>query len=73
MKPFLNVPIRSNHNFRNKLTEALEYLKINVKCHDKFIPKIYKHGSIQQRIVIDQYSLKDYVFLELIIKINLKI
>ena len=47
---FPNVPKRDKHGRRNRLTEALEYLKINVKCHDKFIPEIYKHGSIQQRL-----------------------
>ncbi len=33
----------------NPLKRELENLKVNVKCEDKFIPDIYKYGSIEQR------------------------
>lgn len=36
--------------FRNRLTTILRDLKVNVKCRNKFIPEIYKYGSIGQRM-----------------------
>ncbi len=49
-KPFPGIPIREKHGRRNRLTDAIEFLGLNVKCHDKFIPKMYKHGSTRQRL-----------------------
>ena len=34
----------------NPLLRELGKLKVNVGCHDKFIPEVYKYGSIEQRL-----------------------
>jgi len=33
----------------NRLHRYLQELDLNVVCHDKYIPNIYKQGSIEQR------------------------
>ena len=47
---FPGVPKRSNSSNRNRLNEAIVFLKLNVTCKNKFIPKIYKTSSIEQRM-----------------------
>lgn len=38
----------------NRLKREIEFLGLNVKCFKKFIPEIYKRGSIKQRISLLQ-------------------
>ena len=39
---------------KNRLTTKIIELNLNKKCNEKFIPEIYKQGSIQQRISLLQ-------------------
>ncbi len=34
----------------NRFTESIKSLKLNKKCYNKFIPKEYKFGSVEQRL-----------------------
>ena len=38
----------------NRIKREIEFLGLNVKCFDKFIPEIYKMGSIEQRFSLLQ-------------------
>lgn len=49
-KPFPMVPKRSMYSSRNRFTEAIEFLGMNVTCKNKFIPEMYKWSSVEQRM-----------------------
>lgn len=50
----LEITKKSNNKYiakiGNRLTQILENLGINKSCKDKFIPEMYKYGSIEQRL-----------------------
>ncbi len=50
----LKKDISGKFNQSNLLTNQIEELGINKKCSEKFIPDIYKYGSISQRLSLIQ-------------------